>query len=579
MNPLLRKLRATPFVALLIFVPLAAAAVSLSVGRYAVHLGDALEIIFRVVKRGYAAAASVDPQERIIIGVRLPRVLLGLLVGGGLSVAGAGMQALLSNPLVSPDTLGVASGACFGAALALILNGGLVAVQLTAMAFGVVAMLITYKAGKNRRETSIIMLVLAGMVVNSLFQAFVSLIKYTADSEAKLPEITYWLLGSLNGATWKGLRLGMPVILAGQKDPRTDHRRGYGGDRLVRVHVRAGRLGRPCCSARLPDALRQRQPARDPRQCEHRRGVHAPARHRGPQRVGIGDPDLHSHGGHRCAHFHCAFEKDGRELAMTFEVRNGCFGYKKTVPILKNISFCVESRQVLAVLGPNGVGKTTLLRSMMGMLPWTSGGSFLDGENIRDMTPGRLWQEMAYVPQAKSFPFAFTVEEMILLGRSSRIGTFGTPEKADRERCERAMEELGIAHMRRKLCNQISGGELQMVLIARALCAEPKLLVLDEPESNLDFRNQLIILETIRRLSREEGLCCIFNTHYPGHALRISDRALVLSREGTADFGEPSEVITREIMGRVFKVNVDIVDAQYDGMDYQAITAISLCNT
>ena len=216
---------------------------------------------------------------------------------------------------------------------------------------------------------------------------------------------------------------------------------------------------------------------------------------------------------------------------------------------------------------------------MMGMLPWTSGGSFLDGENIRDMTPGRLWQEMAYVPQAKSFPFAFTVEEMILLGRSSRIGTFGTPEKADRERCERAMEELGIAHMRRKLCNQISGGELQMVLIARALCAEPKLLVLDEPESNLDFRNQLIILETIRRLSREEGLCCIFNTHYPGHALRISDRALVLSREGTADFGEPSEVITREIMGRVFKVNVDIVDAQYDGMDYQAITAISLCNT
>lgn len=172
--------------ALLIFVPLAAAAGQPVRRRYAVHLGDALEIIFRVVKRGYAAAASVDPQERIIIGVRLPRVLLGLLVGGGLSVAGAGMQALLSNPLVSPDTLGVASGACFGAALALILNGGLVAVQLTAMAFGVVAMLITYKAGKNRRETSIIMLVLAGMVVNSLFQAFVSLIKYTADSEDKL---------------------------------------------------------------------------------------------------------------------------------------------------------------------------------------------------------------------------------------------------------------------------------------------------------------------------------------------------------------------------------------------------------
>lgn len=263
---------------------------------------------------------------------------------------------------------------------------------------------------------------------------------------------------------------------------------------------------------------------------------------------------------------------------MTFEVKNGTFGYKVSAPVLKNISFQVQSRQVLAILGPNGVGKTTLLRNMMGMLTWTSGGSYLDGTNIREMAPGQLWKEMAYVPQAKSFPFSFTVEEMIQLGRSTHIGFFGTPAKEDRERCERAMEDLGITHMRHKLCNQISGGELQMVLIARALCAEPKLLVLDEPESNLDFRNQLIILETIQRLSKEEGLCCIFNTHYPGHALRISDRALVLSREGTADFGTPREVITQEIMGRVFKVNVDIVDAQYQGMDYQAITAISLCN-
>ena len=215
MKPLLQKIRTTPFTTLLFLIPLLAAALSLSIGRYAVNLGEALEIILRVLKNGYVAAASVDPQERIIIGVRLPRILLGLLVGGGLSVAGASMQALLSNPLVSPDTLGVASGACFGAALALIFDGGLIEVQLSAMICGVIAMLITYQAGKNRRETSIIMLVLAGMVVNSLFQAFVSLIKYTADSEDKLPEITYWLLGSLNSATWKGLRLGMPVIVIG----------------------------------------------------------------------------------------------------------------------------------------------------------------------------------------------------------------------------------------------------------------------------------------------------------------------------------------------------------------------------
>ena len=169
------------------------------------------------VSRGHLRLAPTwTPEEAsVVIQIRLPRILSAALIGAALSAAGASYQAMFRNPMVSPDLLGASTGACFGAALALILNGGLVAVQLTAMAFGVVAMLITYKAGKNRRETSIIMLVLAGMVVNSLFQAFVSLIKYTADSEDKLPEITYWLLGSLNGATWKGLRLGMPVILAG----------------------------------------------------------------------------------------------------------------------------------------------------------------------------------------------------------------------------------------------------------------------------------------------------------------------------------------------------------------------------
>ena len=256
---------------------------------------------------------------------------------------------------------------------------------------------------------------------------------------------------------------------------------------------------------------------------------------------------------------------------MTFEVRNGCFGYKKTVPILKNISFCVERRQVLAVLGPNGVGKTTLLRSMMGMLPWTSGGSFLDGENVRDMTPGRLWREMAYVPQAKSFPFAFTVEEMILLGRSSRIGTFGTPEKADRERCERAMEELGIAHMRRKLCNQISGGELQMVMLARALVSGPKLLILDEPESNLDMKNQLRVLDAISYINQEKNTACIINTHFPAHALQLSDKTLLLGQNYRQKFGDTAEIITENNVEEFFQTHARILDFSAEGRTYRTI--------
>ena len=198
--------------AFLWLLPVVTAVLALGVGRLWISPAE----IFQSISARLGSGAALSAQtEKVLWTIRMPRVLMALAVGAGLSVSGCAFQSLFANPLATPDTMGVASGACFGAALALILNGGLVAVQLTAMAFGVVAMLITYKAGKNRRETSIIMLVLAGMVVNSLFQAFVSLIKYTADSEDKLPEITYWLLGSLNGATWKGLRLGMPVILAG----------------------------------------------------------------------------------------------------------------------------------------------------------------------------------------------------------------------------------------------------------------------------------------------------------------------------------------------------------------------------
>lgn len=263
---------------------------------------------------------------------------------------------------------------------------------------------------------------------------------------------------------------------------------------------------------------------------------------------------------------------------MKFEVRGGSFAFKNTAPILQNIDFSIEGGEVLSVLGPNGVGKTTLLRCMMGMLQWGSGGTYIDGRNIVDMSERELWRYIAYVPQAKYLPFAFTVEEMVLLGRNVHTGLFGTPGEKDRQICEQAMEVVGIAHMRNKSCNRLSGGELQMTLIARALCSQPKMLVLDEPESNLDFRNQLIILETVRRLSKADGLCCVFNTHYPAHALYISDKSLILSRGGKSLFGKSDLIINRKTMEDVFQVHVDILQSSYRGVNYHAVTAVALAN-
>lgn len=193
----------------------------------------------------------------------------------------------------------------------------------------------------------------------------------------------------------------------------------------------------------------------------------------------------------------------------------------------------------------------------MGFLQWTSGTSRLDGRDIAGLSPRTLWREMAYVPQAKGAASSYTAEEMVLLGRGGSLGAFSQPGKRDYEIMERVMGELGILFLREKRCDELSGGELQMVLIARALVAEPKVLILDEPESNLDFRNQLLVMDTLSNLTKN-GMTCVFNTHYPAHALQRANRALLLSQDGTAIFGDSAEIVTESQIERAFGVRAVI---------------------
>ena len=260
---------------------------------------------------------------------------------------------------------------------------------------------------------------------------------------------------------------------------------------------------------------------------------------------------------------------------MVFEVRSGCFSYPQR-EVLKDISFSVQSGEILAILGPNGVGKTTLLRCMMGLLAWKSGGTFIDGRPLPEFSMKDLWKQISYVPQAKNSVLALPAKDMVLLGRSAHLGTFQQPGNGDRELSLRAMEQVGILHLAEKNCNQMSGGELQMVLIARALTAHPQILVLDEPESNLDFRNQLIILETIWRLAKEHGISTIVNTHYPEHALKLSDKALLLNRGGVNQYGAASDIINEENMRQAFGVNVSIHDFYVNDTQYSTVVPLSI---
>ncbi|MBR6395389.1 MAG: ABC transporter ATP-binding protein [Lachnospiraceae bacterium] len=243
---------------------------------------------------------------------------------------------------------------------------------------------------------------------------------------------------------------------------------------------------------------------------------------------------------------------------MILDVNKLNYSYPHGPAVLKDISFNLGSGEVMAILGPNGAGKTTLLKVTMGVLKASSGRCTIDGEDISKLSPKKLWSKISYVPQSKLSTRSLSCLDLVLLGLAGKINSFSSPSAEDRKSAYELMKELKIEKLAEKKCDALSGGELQMVLIARALISKPKLLILDEPESGLDFRNQLIVLDTMAKL-KDDGISCIFNTHYPEHALMRADKALLFIDEHTV-FGHTEDVITEENIERSFGVRARIED-------------------
>ncbi|MEY9970260.1 iron complex transport system permease protein [Lysinibacillus sp. RC46] len=200
-------------IALLWLLPILVAIVSLGIGRFEVGLEQIIKILASKVIT--VEQTWTQMEETVVLNIRLPRILLALLIGGGLSIAGAGFQGMFGNPLVSPDILGVSAGAGFGASLGILLFGQNMYAQILALIFGLGAIGFTYLIAGAKKNAPIFMFVLAGVVTSALFNALISLTKFVADPEEKLPAITYWLMGSLSTATYKDLFIGGPLILIG----------------------------------------------------------------------------------------------------------------------------------------------------------------------------------------------------------------------------------------------------------------------------------------------------------------------------------------------------------------------------
>jgi iron complex transport system ATP-binding protein len=240
------------------------------------------------------------------------------------------------------------------------------------------------------------------------------------------------------------------------------------------------------------------------------------------------------------------------------EARGLAFGYPGRV-IGKDVVLGVAPGEAVALLGPNGGGKTTLLKTLLGLLPAVSGEVLLDGEPLLALPVAERARRLAYVPQAHTGAFAFTALEMVTMGRTARGGLLGRPGPRDLAVARAMLDQMGVGHLGDRPYTMISGGERQLVFVARALAQEPRYVVLDEPTASLDFGNQGLVMRRIRELA-STGLGVLFTTHDPNQALRHADRTVML-RDGRLDRDGPSaEVIGANALEQLYGASVETID-------------------
>ena len=239
------------------------------------------------------------------------------------------------------------------------------------------------------------------------------------------------------------------------------------------------------------------------------------------------------------------------------------FGYPGHA-VGRDVTLALEPGEVVCLLGPNGGGKTTLFKTMIGLLKPQAGRVSIDGEDIAQWSPRRLAQAIGYVPQAHAGYFPFTVADVVLMGRTAHVGLFAAPSAHDRDVAGRSLDALGLAGFAGQVYTRISGGERQMVLIARALAQEPALMVMDEPTASLDFGNQLRVLDQVTALARQ-GMTVVLSTHDPDHAFHVADRVAMLHGGGLLALGPPAEVITPARLRQVYGVEIEVLTIDRPG--------------
>lgn len=231
------------------------------------------------------------------------------------------------------------------------------------------------------------------------------------------------------------------------------------------------------------------------------------------------------------------------------------------VEVVHGATFSVQEGEYACIIGANGCGKTTTLKALLGLHKPSSGTVLMDGKDTRGLTERERARIFAYIPQVHRPPFPFSVADVVLMGRTPHLASMSRASNRDREAAFNAMERMGVLHLADRSYTNLSGGQRQLVLIARALAQEPRLLIMDEPTASLDFGNQELVLSTMKALALE-GMGVLMVTHDPDHALYCASKVIVMEEGLVSGVGTPQQMITEEVLDRIYGIETRVLDVE-----------------